>query len=66
MTDKQPVLTNLLKIINYSCATGCSTMKCSSKKNGLFFTTLCGVCMGRKCENCAEMQDVSDEDIDME
>ena len=65
VTDK-PAPTDLLKIIHCSCATVCTTMKCSCKQNGLICTTSCGVCMGRKCENCAETQDDSDEDIDME
>ena len=63
ITMKHPAATNLLKIIHCSCATACTTSKCSWKKNEQLCTTSC---MGRNCENCEQMHDDSDEDIDKE
>ena len=50
-TDLPCVPEKLLKIISCNCKTGCSSMRCSCKKNGLICSSTCGECHGYSCEN---------------
>ena len=58
-TDKQPGPDSLLKVIRCACKTGCSTARCSCRKNGLDCTSACKECKGTSCSNIA----LVDEDI---
>lgn len=42
----------LLKVIRCNCRTGCNSMRCSCRKNGIECSTACGECRG-VCENGA-------------
>ena len=52
----------LLKIISCNCKAGCSSMRCSCKKNGLICSSTCGECCGYSCEN--SMQPELEEEIE--
>ena len=61
-TDLPCAPEELLKIISCNCKIGCSSMRCSCKKNGLIFSSTCGECRGYSCEN--SMQPELEEEIE--
>ena len=52
----------LLEIISCNCKTGCSSMRCSCKKNGLISLSTYSECRGYSCEN--SMQPEREEEIE--
>ena len=57
-TSYRPLLSDLnyapdylLEIIHCACKSGCKTLRCSCKKNGLECTSACCECRGFSCEN---------------
>ena len=60
-TDLSCTPEELLKIISCNCKTGCSSMRCSCKKNRLICSSRCGECRGYSCEN--SMQPELEEEI---
>ena len=53
----------LLEIIHCNCKTGCSTMRCSCKKNGLACTYVCGPCQLDGCCNVNNIQENVVDDV---
>jgi hypothetical protein len=49
--DLPPAPDALLKIIRCSCTTGCTTRRCSCRKNGLQCSFACGACQETNCDN---------------
>lgn len=60
MMDTSPAPESLLKMIRYSCSSGCMTMRCSCRKNGLECTTACG----HVCDNID--QELASDDNELE
>ena len=60
-TDLPCAPEELLKIM-CNCKTGCSSLQCSCKKNGLICSSTCGECHGYSCEN--SMQPERGEEIE--
>lgn len=50
LTDNPPAPQHLLEVIRCSCKTGCYTMRCTCKKNGLDCSMACSECRG-VCSN---------------
>ena len=50
-TDLPCAPEELLKITSSNCITGCLSMRCSCKKNGLIFSSTSDECRGYSCEN---------------
>lgn len=59
MMSTSPAPELLLKMIRCSCSSGCTTMKCTCRKNGLECTTTCG----HSCENM-DQEPVSDDELE--
>ena len=56
---------SLLQIIHCSCKTGCHTLRCSCRKNGVDCSTGCSECRGI-CENMTVERVLSDVESDTE
>ena len=62
----------LLKIVRCNCNSGCNTMKCGCRRNGLKCSTACGNCQESVCDNVDidsisttdEDSDISDDETD--
>jgi hypothetical protein len=74
-TDLTAAPETLLNVIRCNCHTGCSTMRCSCKSNGLKCSVACGDCQETVCQNSEnvvyseysttdEESDISCEDAD--
>ena len=64
MTDKDVAQKSLLEIIRCSCKTGCSSMRCSCRKAGLYCSFACGECKGA-CVNSSISCDETTDDINV-
>ena len=65
MTDLQPAPDSLLHIVRCTCKSGCSTMRCSCRKNNLECSPACSQCRGYSCTNCSivlKEHDASDDE----
>ena len=60
-TESPPAPQCILKVVKCSCSGTCSSMKCSSKKNGLDCTIACKNCKGVNCVNSTVTEDDSNE-----
>ena len=58
-TDLEAAPRDLLEIVRCTCRTGCSTVRCSCRKNGLPCTFGCGQCKGV----CSNIYDIDLDDI---
>ena len=54
MVDTKPAPEALLKMIHCNCSTGCSTLRCSCRKQGLNCSQACGRCQDDICDNMNE------------
>ena len=63
--DLPPAPDILLKGIRCNCSTGCGTMRCGCKKNGLPCSQASGTCQETSCDNCLlSSTNVSNENIE--
>ena len=60
-TDLPPAPDHILEVIHCNCKTGCSTLKCTSRRNGLECTFACGDCKGTSCSNAMDPQAIENE-----
>lgn len=63
LTDIAPAPQELLEIIRCHCKSGCNTMRCSCRKNGMDCSTACGECRG-VCSNLSASVTDSESDDD--
>ena len=61
LTDKPPAPEELLKGIRCSCKTGCHSLRCTCRRNGLECSVACGECRGV----CLNIQGLPPEEDDM-
>lgn len=52
-TELPPADESLLEFVRCNCKKGCSTQKCTCRKNGLDSSPACGECKGYSCVNSA-------------
>ena len=50
-TDLPPAPSKLIELFRCDCKSGCKTMRCTCRKNGLECTSACGICKGLDCTN---------------
>ena len=62
MTDKPIAPDDILKIIRCQCTSGCNSLRCSCRSNGLKCVSACTNCSS-ECSN-AELQSIHDDDDD--
>ena len=62
MTQLQPALEALLRVVRCNCLSDCSSMRCTCKKHDLECSASCGHCRGTSCTNAAALD--FDEDLD--
>ena len=55
----------LLQITHCKCKTGCSSMHCSCRKNGLLCTYICGTCQTDGCCNVGVVEESTLDEIVM-
>lgn len=60
-TDLPPAPDHLLEVIHCNCRTGCSTLKCTCRRNGLECTFACGECKGSSCSNSTDPKVIESE-----
>ena len=61
--DRKCAPDKLLEVIHCNCKTGCTTMRCSCKKNGLVCTYVCGPCQIDGCCNVNSIQESVVDDV---
>ena len=70
MTDEDPAPDKLLQMIHCNCSGGCSSLKCTCRKNGIECSIVCGQCQNGHCENISNEticdNDEQDHEIDGE
>ena len=69
MTDLSAAPENLLKVISCSCASDCSSFRCSCRKNNITCTSACVHCRGTACMNSSNLEaeaEASDNDGDLD
>ena len=70
MTDEVPAPNTLLQMIHCNCSGGCSSLKCTCKKNGIACSIACGQCQNGHCENMSKAticdNDEDDHEVDEE
>ena len=62
MTQLQPALEALLRVVRCNFLSYCSSMQCTCKKHDLECSAACGHCRGTSCTNDAALD--FDEDLD--
>ena len=50
-TDPPPAPSKLIELFRCDCESGCKTMRCTCRKNGLECTSACGICKELDCKN---------------
>ena len=58
MTDAVPAPTGLIEFSMCSCKTGCSSGRCTCKKNNLLCTEMCKCSDACENSNCNEKEDI--------
>ena len=66
ITDASPAQGYLLKMVRCQCTSGCDSLRCSSRWNGLPCSFACGDCKGALWANAAAMQDEDDNEDEQE
>ena len=67
MTDQDAAPKSILKFVRCKCkvtVSGCSTNRCTCKKNGLHCVSACGNCQGQDCANIEKVSNSDSEDED--
>ena len=62
--DSNPAPEALLKMIHSNCSTGCSSLRCSCRKQRLNCSQACGRCQDDNCGNMKEGIEPDDETED--
>ena len=68
MLDSNPAPEALLKMIHSNCSTGCSSLRCSCRKQRLNCSQACGRCQDNNCGNIKEgiaSDDETEDEIEM-
>ena len=61
-TDLPPAPSKLIELFRCDCKSGCKTMRCTCRKNGLECTSACGICKGFDCTNLPVIDTDTDAD----